>query len=48
MYVQRNENGEIVGAYAAMQPGVAEELIDESSRELNAFYEKAHEARLNE
>lgn len=48
MYVQRNENGDIVGAYAALQPDIAEEFIEESSRELAAFYEKSSGAHLNE
>jgi hypothetical protein len=48
MYVQRNDNGDIVGVYAALQPDIAEEFIDESSPELAAFYEKASEAHLNE
>ena len=48
MYVQRNDNGDIAGVYAALQPDIAEEFIDESSRELAAFYEKANESPVNE
>ncbi|RBJ82158.1 hypothetical protein C3L29_012815 [Pseudomonas sp. MWU12-2534b] len=34
-FVQRNEAGEIVGRFANLQPGYAEEWLDESSPELS-------------
>lgn len=48
VYVNRDENLEIRCVYALPIEGHAEEEVDESSRELAAFYEKANEAPANE
>lgn len=37
MYVQRNQQGQIVGAYSNLQPGYAEEWIDDNDPELLAY-----------
>lgn len=36
-YIQRNENGKIVGHFANFQPGLAEEILLEDDSELIAF-----------
>lgn len=43
MFVQRNESGEIVGVYAARQPGYAEEFLDVKSQEISEFYKRLEE-----
>lgn len=42
MYVLRNDAGEIVGLFANLQPGVADEYLETDSVEIAEFY-----ARLN-
>lgn len=37
MYVERDGNGKIVGAYAQPQPGRAEEFVAKDTAELIAF-----------
>lgn len=37
-YVQRNELGKIIGAFANLQEGFAEELVEDDSLELLEFY----------
>lgn len=39
MFVLRNEAGKVVGAYANLQPGLAEEFLPEGNEELSAFFE---------
>lgn len=38
IYVQRNENGEIVGVYSVEQKGFAEEAVEPDSEEVAEFY----------
>lgn len=38
MYVQRNEQGKIIGAFANLQEGFAESSVPDDSPELLAFY----------
>lgn len=38
MFVMRNESGVIVGAFANLQPGVAEEYLQENDGELAEFF----------
>ena len=40
MYVQRNGSGVIIGAYANLQPGFAEEWLELDNPELIAFRHK--------
>ncbi len=40
MFVLRNDDGEIIGLFANLQPGVAEEYLDVNSEEIAEFYEK--------
>lgn len=42
MFVLRNEAGEIIGLFANLQPGTAEEYVEADSAEIADFY-----ARLN-
>jgi len=37
-YIEKDQNGFIVGVFANRQPGFAEELVSENSEELAAFY----------
>lgn len=39
MYVQRNEQGKIIGVFVALQPGFAEEFLLETSSEIAEFYQ---------
>ena len=39
MFVWRDENGKIIGAFANMQPGWAEEWLERDDPELIEFYE---------
>lgn len=38
MFVSRNSDGEIYGAFANLQPGIAEEYLSEDSPELIDFF----------
>lgn len=42
MFVLRNDDGEIIGLFANLQPGIAEEYLDVNSAEIAEFYEKIH------
>lgn len=39
MYVMRNSEGAIIGIFANLQPGIAEEYLNESNQELIAAFE---------
>jgi len=41
MFVQRDKDGHIVGAFAVLQAGFAEEFLPENSQELVDFYKRA-------
>ncbi len=36
-YVQRDENGKVIGLYAQLQAGYAEELLEDENEEVTAF-----------
>jgi len=46
MYIQRNQQGEISGAFANRQDGYAEEYVAEDAPELVAWLEAVRAARL--
>ncbi|WP_422402647.1 hypothetical protein [Pseudomonas sp. GZD-209] len=39
MFVLRNEAGKVVGVFANLQPGKAEEYLQPDDAELSAFFE---------
>lgn len=44
-YVERGSDGNIVGHFAVLQPGFAEEEVDDDSPEIVEFNEKTQRAR---
>lgn len=44
VYVQRNQQGAIIGLFRAPQPGVAEEAIDDRAADVVAFRDRADPA----
>ena len=44
VYVQRSQQGAIVGMFGARQPGLAEEAIDDRAAEAVAFRDRAEPA----
>lgn len=40
IYVQRNEDGVVVGVFASEQPGIAEEPVQEDDQEVVEFFSR--------
>lgn len=48
MFIERNEQGEIIAVYASEQPGRAEEFMPHDSQEITDFYQRLNEAQASE
>lgn len=47
MFVMRNEDGQIVGVFANLQPELAEEYLEPESVELSEFYGRLNHKKDN-